>query len=456
MSKYFPPYNNSSENIKVELDLSNYATKKDIKDITHVDTSSYALKTNLAALKPEVDKIDTDKLKTVPDDLAKLSNVVKNDVVKKTTYNTLRNKVDAIDTSGFVTRTKFTTDANALDDKIDKVEKKIPDISGLATKSSVTRLITEQEDYTDKVKKKIPDISGLASKTELTAFENKIPDVSGLATASALTAVENKIPDITTLITKTDFDAKLKNIGDRVTNNKSKDLLLDNELKKLKTLVDSTAKIKFDEVQKENSFNRGFFYYLQQIYLVYDCKMGSFQFTAGKISTWKSTGVGDSKSVLPGLKNDGRMHGSLSGNHFQQNKVIIPNNNNVNIYFVYKTNPIASTRDYTFTVQNALFGAMEITKNADTSKYNYKGYGICFDEGGTLGHTIREGNFDHTANARKVLILGAESVLVLTKLIKQTIFTLWANFLFKELMILHYTQNKSFIETLQTHAKNSY
>ena len=173
MSKYFPPYNNSSENMKVELDLRNYATKKDIKDITHVDTSSYALKTNLAALKTEVDNIDTGKLKTVADDLAKLSNVVKNDVVKKTEYNTLKNKVDAIDTSGFVTRTKFTTDTNALDDKVDKVEKKIPDISGLATKSSVTLLITEQqEDYTDKVKKKIPDISGLARKTELKAVEN--------------------------------------------------------------------------------------------------------------------------------------------------------------------------------------------------------------------------------------------------------------------------------------------
>ena len=119
MSQYFPPFNNSGENIKVELDLSIYATKKDIKDITHVDTSSCALKTNLAALKTEVDKIDTDKLKTVPNDLAKLSNFVKNDVV-----DTLKNKVDAIDTSGFVTRTTFTTDANALDDKIDKIEKK--------------------------------------------------------------------------------------------------------------------------------------------------------------------------------------------------------------------------------------------------------------------------------------------------------------------------------------------
>ena len=214
------------------------------------------------------------------------------------------------------------------------------------------------------------------------------------------------------MITKTDCDAKFKNISDRVTNNKSKDLLLDNELKKLKALIDSTAKIKFDEVQKENSFNRGFFYYLQQSYLVYDCKMGSFQFTAGKISTWKSTGifnylgnsnmnaVGDSKSVLPELKNDGKMHVSVSGNHFQQNKVIIPNNNNViNIYCVYEIDPIASTTDDTFTVENALFGAMEITKNADTSKYNYKGYGICFDEGGTFSM----GNIN---NGRNVIIFG--------------------------------------------------
>ena len=78
MSQYFPkPYE------LVKDDLSNYATKTDLKNISHIVVSSYALKTNLASLKSEVDKIDTDKLKTVPDDLAKLSNVVKNDVVKK-------------------------------------------------------------------------------------------------------------------------------------------------------------------------------------------------------------------------------------------------------------------------------------------------------------------------------------------------------------------------------------
>ena len=87
MSTYYPPYKSSSQNIKVKLDLANYATKDDVKNITHVDVSSFASKTNLAALKTEVDKIDADKLKTVPVDLAKLTNAVENDVVKKTDYN---------------------------------------------------------------------------------------------------------------------------------------------------------------------------------------------------------------------------------------------------------------------------------------------------------------------------------------------------------------------------------
>ena len=418
MSNYFPPYNNSGENIKVELDLSNYGTKDDIKNIAHVDTSSYPLKTNLAVLKTEVDNIDTDKLKTVPNDLAKLSNVVKNDVVKKTEYNTLKSKVDPIDTSGFVTRTKFTTDTNALDDKIDKIEKKIPDISGLATKSSVTRLITEQEDYTDKVKKKIPDISGLASKTELTAVENKIPDVSGLATGSALTAVENKIPDITSLITKTSFDTKFKKNSDIVTNNKSKDLLLDNELKKLKTLVGSSAKIKFDEVQKEISVVRVFFSYTQNSNLVYECKVNSMKFDISSILERKPKDIYNplNKNVLnsvqnikkfsPNIKNiNGQLYVFFNGNYFEQDPITIPNNI-INIYCVYQLDPILSTRDTTFAIQNVLFGTIEVTKNIDTSKYNYKGYGICFDEGGTFS----KGNIN---NGRNVIIFGVhESSLV--------------------------------------------
>ena len=87
MSTYYPPYKISRNNIKVELNLTNYATKSDVKHITHTDVSSFASKTNLSALKTEVDKIDVDKLKRVPDDLAKLSNVVKNEVVKKTDFS---------------------------------------------------------------------------------------------------------------------------------------------------------------------------------------------------------------------------------------------------------------------------------------------------------------------------------------------------------------------------------
>ena len=155
---YYPPYKSSSNHVKVKLDLTNYATKNDLQNITHVDVSSFASKTNLAALKTEVDKRDADKLKTAPTDLAKLTNAVENDVVKKNDYNTkvtsieaqiaglTKNTVDnladitklkAIDTNSFVTRTKFSADTNALDDKIDDVEKKNPDISGLATKTGL-------------------------------------------------------------------------------------------------------------------------------------------------------------------------------------------------------------------------------------------------------------------------------------------------------------------------------
>ena len=119
--------------------------------------------------------------------------------------------------------------------------------------------------------------------------------------------------------------------------------------------------------------------------------------------------VGDYGEDLPDIKNDGRMYVYLSGNQLQQNKVIIPNNNNViNIYYVYEIQPISSSRDTTFDIQNALFGAMEITKNTDTSKYNYKGYGICFDEGGTFSYRITEGGRTHTANGRNAIIFGAD------------------------------------------------
>ena len=388
MSQYYPPYKSSSNNIKVELVLDNYATKTDLKNITHVDVSSFASKTNLAALNTEVDKIDADKLKTTPADLAKLTNVVEHDVVKKTDYNTkvtsieaqiaglTKNTVDnlanitklkAIDTNSFVTRTKFSADTNGLDDKIDGVERKIPDISGLAK--------TSLNDY----------LQTSTFNSKVTEVENKIKDADIIAKSAAAKA--NTIrSDLTDYAKKADVATDIITIkNDYVTNTS-----LTSQLNNLKsqhiatevTGIDNKTKTNASDIlalknklkQKENtinenerglSFNRGFFFYKDQSYLTYECQIGSFGFgpTPRDISEWKSTGiynysndsnmnaVANAKSNLPNLKNDGRMHVHLSGNHFQQNVAGIPNNGNViNIYCVYKLDPIASSRDTSFTI----------------------------------------------------------------------------------------------------------
>ena len=135
MSQYFPkPHEPFRGDIIVKVDLSNYATKTDLKNISHIDVSSYALKSNLASLKTGVDKLYIDKLTSVPIDLAKFSNVVKNDVVKTTEYDKLVNKVNGIDNTNFVSRTKYEKDGSDFEDKINKIEKKISDVSDLATK----------------------------------------------------------------------------------------------------------------------------------------------------------------------------------------------------------------------------------------------------------------------------------------------------------------------------------
>ena len=441
MSQYFPPYNNSSNNIKVELDLSNYATKDDVKNITHVDVSSYATKTNLAALKTEVDKIDADKLKTVPDDLAKLSNVVKNEVVKKTDFSA----------DNYVTITKFSTDTNSLDNKIDKVDKKIPDVSGLATKRNVTTLVNNLDNKIDNLK-----TNDYAKKTSLTNYmlistfntkstelESKIKDADIIA-KSAVTKANSIKSNLNDYAKKTDVANDITSIkNDYVTNasltSRLNDLKSQHIATAVKTIHDKTKKNASDILgfesrlkQKEHvvnenerglSFNRGFFYYLQQSYLVYECKVNSFAFNNKKITNWRSTGIFNysdyysmngiegTKTNLPILKNHKETYVFLQGNYFQQNnKVIIPNNNKkvINIYIVCKLTPISSTRNTDYTIQNALFGAMKITKNTDSSKNNYKGYGLCFDEGGEFGHAVKQGNFNRTTNTKNVIIFGVD------------------------------------------------
>ena len=145
----------------------------------------FALKTNLANLKTEVDKLDINKLVPVPVDLGKLSDVVKNDVVKKDVYDYLVTKVDNIDTSRFVLKTKYETDKSEL-------ENKIPDTSGLVKKA----------DYDCKISE----------------IQGKIPNVTNLATKTALTAVENKIPSISILVEKTDYDTEITEIQNKLNN----------------------------------------------------------------------------------------------------------------------------------------------------------------------------------------------------------------------------------------------
>ena len=247
MSQYFPPYEDSSKSIKVELDLSNYATKKDIKDISHIDASGFASKTNLAALKTKVDKIDTDKLKTVPDDLAKLTNVVKNDVVKKTKYNALKTKADGIDTSAFITRTKFTADTNSLGDKIDKVEKTIPVLTNFVT----TARFNHERNL-------------LATKTALTTVENKILDISNLATKTSLSSLlpvstfNSKVTELEGKVTTADNKfsgyAKKTDVASDITkikNDYATNASLDSKLNDLKAQHTSTEVKKIDDKTKK-------------------------------------------------------------------------------------------------------------------------------------------------------------------------------------------------------------
>ena len=449
MSQYYPPYRSSSNNIKVELDLANYATKTDLKNITHVDVSSFASKTNLAALKTEVDKIDADKLKTTPVGLAKLTNAVEHDVVKKTGYSTkvtsieaqiaglTKNTVDnladitklkAIDTNSFVNKTKFSADINTLDDKIDGVEKKKPDISGLATKTSLNDYLktsTFNSEVTE-VESKIKDTDIIAKsavskattiKSDLTAYANKADVATDITTIKNDYVTNASLSSQLNGLKRQHIATEVTGIDNKTKKNPSDILALENKLTQKEDTIN----------ENERGFNRGFFFYLQQNHLVYECKVGSFIFNNNNISKWKSTGVfngtdyygmngiENTKKEMLILKNDEKLYVYLQGHHFQQNNVLtssndhVLNENVVNIYIVYKLDPLVSTRDKSFTIQNALFGAMKITKNAtDNDKNNYKGYGICFDERSEFGLTITEGGHVHTTDARNVLIFGAD------------------------------------------------
>ena len=226
MSQYFPkPFRIFGGNINVKVNLSNYATKTDLKDVTHIDISSSTLKTNLTSLKTEVDKLDIHKLAPVPVDLSKLSDGVKNDVVKKAVSYQLAAKVNNIDTSEFVLKIKYKTDKTKLKGKflmrltllkkLTELENNIPDISRLATKTALAA-----------VENKIPSVSSLVKKnydTEMSENEKKITDHEDEKYITTLEFNTVAVDDFNTrlaqanLITKTDFDPKLSTLNRKIT-----------------------------------------------------------------------------------------------------------------------------------------------------------------------------------------------------------------------------------------------
>ena len=282
-----------------------------------------------------------------------MSNVVKNEVVKKTDFSA----------DDYVKKTKFSGDINSLDDKIDKVEKKIPDISSLENKRNVTTLVKNLDNRIDDLKikeyAKKNSLSGymLTStfNTKSTELENKIKDadiiVKGAVTkansiksnlndyskktdvANDITTIKNDYVSNASLTSRLNdlksqhIATKVKTVDDKTKKNASDILSFESRLKQKKDTI--------NENERGLSFNRGFLYYLQQSYLVYECKVNSFAFNNKKVTNWRSTGIfnysdyysmngiEDTKTNLPILKNSKETYVLLQGNHFQQNNIII-------------------------------------------------------------------------------------------------------------------------------------
>ena len=280
---------------------------------------------------------------------------------------------------------------STFNSKSSELENKIKDADVIA-KSAVTKANSTKSNLNDYAKK--TDVAN-----DITTIKNYY--VSNASLTSRLNDLKSQ-----------HIATEVKTIDDKTKKNATDILGFESRLKQKEDIV--------DEVQTENALTSGRDYYLDKMYLLYECKAFSFKYTSRKINLWKSTGLNnysrdsdmDAVSVattsLPPLIDNGRMSVRLEGAYFKQTRLLRPNNDNiVNIYIVYLIDPISNSRNTDYTVQNALFGGVKITKNAtDTSKHKYEGYGMHFDEGGTFS----KGGIN---NGRNVLIFGVhESSLV--------------------------------------------
>ena len=389
MSQYFPkPYERFSGNINVKVDFSNYATKDDIKNITHVDTSSFGMKMNLANLKTEVDKLDIDKLVSVPADLRKLSNVVNNEVVKKTEYDKLVTKVNNINigTGKFILKSDYDADK--------------------------------------------------------TKIENKIPNISKLATKAALNTIENKIPDVSNLVKKSDYDTKIKDIENKYITTTEFNELASDAVNARIVQANLVKKTDFDNkiipLAKEFSYFHGKNYFdedgNQNYYIFQPISKYSKVANVNDINyilSWKSRELSDMKiesiktsnySLNPriGTCDMSKIKIKFDGSFSHRFLPTVIHGNIVNIYIVYEITSDYKDINYS-TLENCLFGSVKLTKNSDIDKNRYSGYGIGFDRetpfsfGNEVGKNVIifgvDMNSSSKINNRKkdILILGKGS-----------------------------------------------
>ena len=311
-------------------------------------------------------------------------------LLKETVYDKLVAKVNNIDTSDFVLKTNSNT-------KFTGLENKISNTSDLVKKTDYNTKITEIEN-------KIPDISGLATKTALTTVENKIPSISGLVKKTdyntKITDIENILnnhnhdkyvatPEFNTLavnvfntrlaqanlITKTDFDAKLSSLNRKITANKTKHFLNDNDLSYYH------GKQYFDEGSGKQN-------YLVFLPISKYFKLNSVVDAADYVLSWQSKGLSNesirpttttNSSLTPELNYYGtKTKIKFTGSCLKQSSHILTHKKIVNIYIVYEL-AASSLHDSDPTIKNCLFGAVTLTKNADIEQYKYSGYGTGFD-----------------------------------------------------------------------------
>ena len=415
MSDYLD-YNPGNTNVKVELDLKNDGTKEELTNITDVDTSSFALKTNLALLKTEVDKLDIPKLKDVPIDLADLTKQVQEDFTKKTDFNTLKTKVDKNNTDNdnlesIINKNDTTTkkSINSLktkvdgidlskyvlktvyDNKIGNLELKIPDFKGLLLISSFNSKVTELENKI-KVAESKPNINNLATKSSLTTVENNISDVNGFIKktdyATEITSIKNDYAIKAILDSKIN-ELKSQHISDEIKKVEDKVVKNISDILNFKSSLDQ-EKSTIDNLEREITYFRGKDCYLNS-WLLFKPTFSSF--TTGTdslyIEKWKSIGSNDDSEVIP-VKNTSNNTPKITisneiisvkfsdDEYFKQEKVDYIRNKVVNIYIVYKLTPRIIDEDGLVQV-NGLFGNLKIGNTKDTLHYRYyDGIGVFF------------------------------------------------------------------------------